>query len=366
MAADVRLSHISMHEESGKTTFTAVLSEPVAFSASTQTNPNRVTIDLNASSSFVDDIHVAATGLIADYHLEQGAAGHLRIVLDTKVPAVIHWSTIQASGKGRSSRLTIDLAAAEDPVPNPETASTTPAPEAKVETRPKFTIAIDPGHGGMDPGASSRGHVREKDVVLAFGLALKSALEKVGDFSVIMTRHDDTFIALQDRPKIAHDAKADLLIAIHADTLDDTSVRGTTIYTVSDKASDAEAEALAAKENRADILSGMDLGKQKAEVANVLINLAQRESKSQALMFAKQAVNDIRPVTELTGKPMRSAAFVVLKAPDVPSVLVELGYLSNKADETMLTSPKWRDEMAAALTQAIEQHFRPVATASKQ
>ena len=211
--------------------------------------------------------------------------------------------------------------------------------------------------------------MREKDVVLAFGLALREALGGTGRFNVVMTRDDDEFVSLDDRVRLARDAKADLLIALHADTVGpllNSNVRGTTIYTVSNNASDAEAEALAQKENRADIISGMDLGKQKAEVANVLINLAQRESKSQALMFAKQAVNAIRPVTELTGKPMRSAAFVVLKAPDVPSVLIELGYLSNKADEGMLTSPKWRDEMATALTHAIEQHFALNVTASKQ
>ena len=268
------------------------------------------------------------------------------------------------------TRLTNDLAGVVvDPVPNPETASVNEASPAPVVAKPKFTIAIDPGHGGIDPGASSVDHVREKDVVLAFGLALKAALDRTDHYNVVMTRDGDKFIGLEDRVKVARDAKADLLIAVHADTVGPllhSDVRGTTIYTVSDKASDAEAEALAQKENRADIISGMDLGKQKAEVASVLINLAQRESKSQALMFAKQAVKDIRPVTELTGKPMRSAAFVVLKSPDVPSVLVELGYLSNKADVGMLTSRKWRDEMALAMTKAIDQHFAPLATASKQ
>ena len=260
----------------------------------------------------------------------------------------------------------IHTAVAADLDANPETGSIAPVATDAELPKPKFTIAIDPGHGGADPGASSADHVREKDVVLAFGLALKKKLEMTGHYAVVMTRDDDTFIPLPDRAKMAREIKADLFIAIHADKLDDPSVRGTTIYTVSDKASDAVAEALAQKENRADVISGMDLGNQKADVANMLINLAQRESKSQAVMFAKQAVNEIRPVTELTSKPVRSAAFVVLKAPDVPSVLVELGYLSNSVDKTMLLSPKWRGDMADALTRAVEQHFAPVATASKQ
>ena len=247
-----------------------------------------------------------------------------------------------------------------------QTGSIAPIATDAEPAKPKFTIAIDPGHGGADPGASSLDHVREKDVVLAFGLVLKKKLEMTGHYAVVMTRDDDTFVPLQDRAKMAREIKADLFIAIHADKLDDTAVRGTTIYTVSDKASDAEAEALAQKENRADIISGMDLGNQKHDVANMLINLAQRESKSQAVMFAKQAVNEIRPVTELTSKPMRSAAFVVLKAPDVPSVLVELGYLSNVADKGRLLSTKWREAMADALTRAVELHFAPVATAAKQ
>ncbi len=260
----------------------------------------------------------------------------------------------------------IHVAYADDLDANPQTDSIAPVAGLAQTAKPKFTIVIDPGHGGADPGASSADHVREKDIVLAFGLTLKAKLEKTGHYIVVMTRDDDTFVPLQNRAQIAHEIKADLLIAIHADILDDALVRGTTIYTVSDKASDAEAEALAQKENRGDIISGMNLGDQNAEVTSMLINLAQRESKSQAVMFAKRAVNEIRPVTELTGKPLRSAAFVVLKAPDVPSVLVELGYLSNRQDRAMLLSLKWRGEMAEALTHAAEQHFVPVATASKQ
>ena len=369
-AGQVRLSDVTFHEEEGRTVFTAALSEPVAFSAATEASPNRVIIEVNGPATAADEVHVPPVGLVSDYHMEQGSDGHLRIVLDTKAPAVIHWSTIQTASKKGLPRLTVDLAEATvDPVPNIQTDSVSDAPPVPLAAKPKFTIAIDPGHGGIDPGASSAGHVREKDVVLAFGLALRDTLQATGQYNVLITRDTDKFVSLEDRVKFARDAKADLFIALHADTVGpllNSNVRGATIYTVSDIASDAEAEALAQKENRADIISGMDLGKQKTEVANVLINLAQRESKSQAVMFAKQVVNNIRPVTELTGKPMRAAAFVVLKAPDVPSVLVELGYLSNKADEGMLTSPKWRAEMATAFTHAIAQHFAPITTASKQ
>ena len=238
-----------------------------------------------------------------------------------------------------------------------QTGSITPA--SPPPAAHKMVIALDPGHGGMDPGASSRDGMREKEVVLAFARTLKEALLRTGHYDVVMTRDDDHFLKLEDRVKFARDHMADLFIAIHADTLEDVSVRGTTLYTVSDKASDAVAEALAQKENRADIIAGMDLGKQKENVANALINLAQRESKSQAMLFARKAVAEIKPVTELTSQPIRSAAFVVLKAPDVPSILMELGYLSNKSDRAMLASADWRKGMAQAMARAIDTYFAP-------
>jgi N-acetylmuramoyl-L-alanine amidase len=242
-----------------------------------------------------------------------------------------------------------------------QTGSITPA--AQPPAPHKMVIALDPGHGGMDPGASSHDGMKEKEIVLAFALSLKQALLATGRYDVVMTRDDDHFLKLEDRAKIAHDHKADLFIAIHADTLDDASVRGTTLYTVSDKASDAVADALAQKENRADIIAGLDLGKQREEVANALIALTQRESKSQSTIFARKAVAEIKPVTQLTSQPIRSAAFVVLKAPDVPSILMELGYLSNKQDRAMLASEDWRKGMAQAMACAVDHYFEPTLSA---
>jgi len=242
-----------------------------------------------------------------------------------------------------------------------QTGSITPA--AQPPAPHKMVIALDPGHGGMDPGASSHDGMKEKEIVLAFALSLKQALLATGRYDVVMTRDDDHFLKLEDRAKIAHDHKADLFIAVHADTLDDASVRGTTLYTVSDKASDAVADALAQKENRADIIAGLDLGKQREEVANALIALTQRESKIQSTIFARKAVAEIKPVTQLTSQPIRSAAFVVLKAPDVPSILMELGYLSNKQDRAMLASEDWRKGMAQAMARAVDHYFEPTLSA---
>ena len=197
---------------------------------------------------------------------------------------------------------------------------------------------IDPGHGGIDPGAIGLRKTREKDVVLAYGLALRKVLEASGNIDVLMTREDDRFLTLKERVRIARENEADLFIAIHADTVRGPEARGATIYTLSEKASDAEAEALAHKENRADTIAGIHFETESEEVTDILIDLVQRESKTHALVFAKKAVAEMKPVTTFTGKPMRSAGFMVLKAPDVPSVLVELGYLSSRHDEQQLTS----------------------------
>ena len=228
----------------------------------------------------------------------------------------------------------------------------------------KHVIVIDPGHGGNDPGATAQSGTKEKDVVLAFAYALRQTLLASGRYEVLLTRESDKYVRLDDRVKYARVHGAELFIAVHADVLDDKGVRGTTVYTVSDKASDVEAEALAQKENSVDNIGGMNLSKQKQNVASALMSLAAKESKSEALGFAQKTVQAIEPVTELPSNPLRSAAFFVLKAPDIPSVLIELGYLSNTSDESLLASAKWRTEMAVAMAKAVDSHFGNTTTAS--
>ncbi|MEO9167551.1 MAG: N-acetylmuramoyl-L-alanine amidase [Aestuariivirga sp.] len=245
-----------------------------------------------------------------------------------------------------------------DPVDTLNTYALSPAPPMPLlDPSPKHVVVIDPGHGGIDPGAVSRDGTKEKDVVLAYAKTLKLYLEGSGKYEVLLTRSTDKFIKLDDRVAYAREHKAELFIAVHADMLDNRTVRGTTVYTVSDKASDFEADALAKKENGADKIAGLNLSKQKQDVANALVTLAQRESQSEALLFAQKTVHEVTPFTELSGSPLRSAAFVVLKAPDVPSVLVELGYLSNTADETRLKSAQWRKDMAGAMSKAVDGYF---------
>ncbi len=240
-----------------------------------------------------------------------------------------------------------------------------PAVAKPVRADGKKVIVIDPGHGGIDPGALSPSKTLEKDVVLAFSKELKEIMDADGRFHVVLTRDDDRFISLKDRVAFARKQGADLFIAIHADTLRGQTATGTTIYTLSDKASDAESEELAQRENRADALAGLDLGSQSEDVAGMLIDLAQRDSRNQASMFSKKALASFRSVTKMTGKPIRSAGFIVLKAPDVPSILIELGFLSNPKDEERLKSSAWRKSVARALSSAIGNHFGPAVAANQ-
>lgn len=221
----------------------------------------------------------------------------------------------------------------------------------------KKVVVIDPGHGGIDPGALSPGKTLEKDVVLAFAKALKNQIDADGRHVAVLTRDGDTFVSLKDRVAFARKQGADLFIAVHADTLRGKTATGTTIYTLSEKASDDEAEELASRENRADAIAGIDLGNQSEDVAGILIDLAQRDSRNQASMFSRATLRRFKEVTKMTGKPIRSAGFTVLKAPDVPSVLIELGFLSNPKDEERLTSEAWRKTLAKALAAAVDSQF---------
>lgn len=372
--------------DENRTRFVADLTAPVGFNAYTLADPYRVVIDLpEAVFELPRGTGPDGLGLIREYRFGPVAPGRGRIVLDTEGPVQVERSFLREAEAGQPARLVVDLvrtspeefaarlkadapaaeaaiaaaAATALPRPRPGSEGAQASNGEPVRTRPdgRKLVVIDPGHGGIDPGAIGVGKTKEKDVVLAYGLALKEVLEATGIVDVMMTRSDDRFLTLKERVRIARENQADLFIAIHADTVRGPEARGATIYTLSEKASDAEAEALAHKENRADIIAGVHLENESEEVTDILIDLVQRESQTHALVFAKKAVAEMKPVTAFTGKPMRSAGFVVLKAPDVPSVLVELGYLSSRHDEQQLTSPEWRKSVARAMARAIETYF---------
>ena len=377
-----------------RTRFVADLTRSVSYTVYVLPDPYRVVIDMpGVIFGLPPGIGQKTRGLITEYRYGQVEPGRSRIVMDTAGPVLIEKSFIVAPQAGQPARIVVDLVPAtaeaflrayqkEEPVNQQavaaageveETPLALPAPQVAEQPFAAKTadhrngrklIVIDPGHGGIDPGAIGVNKTKEKDVVLAFALSLRDLLLQGGRYDVVLTRSSDNFVSLRNRVRTARQNSADLFIAVHADTVRGQEARGATIYTLSEKASDAEAEALAQKENRADIIGGLDLGDESEEVTGILIDLVQRESKSRSIFFARKAVKEMQPVTAFTGKPLRSAGFVVLKAPDVPSVLIELGYLTSRHDEAQLSAGQWRTKVAGAMARAIDTYFATEVAAS--
>jgi N-acetylmuramoyl-L-alanine amidase len=231
-----------------------------------------------------------------------------------------------------------------------------PAPIPKPDD-PRRVVVIDPGHGGVDPGAISLGGAYEKSITLAIAQEAERQLTATGRYKVQLTRTDDSFIRLRDRVAIARQAGADLFISIHADTINNRAIGGMSIYTLSETASDHEAEALATKENKADIIAGVDLRDETPQVSTILIDLAQRETKNLSAKLARAMIDEMGHDRRLLPKPHRFAGFAVLTAPDMPSILIELGYLSNQADERELMDPGYRLRLGRDIQRAIDRFF---------
>ncbi len=218
-------------------------------------------------------------------------------------------------------------------------------------------IVIDPGHGGKDPGAIGYRRHREKDLVLAFARTLAAKLRATGRYRVLMTRGGDTFLTLRERVRIARRHDAALFISVHADKFRTRSAHGAAIYTLSEKASDEEAAELARKENAADVIDGVDLGADSEEIRGILIDLTMRETKNHSIWLARNLASQLRRVTKVRPRPVRSADFRVLRNPEVPAVLVELGYVSNVKDVRNMLSPRWRKRTAGAMVAAVNRYF---------
>ena len=250
---------------------------------------------------------------------------------------------------------------AASPQPASQVASPSP-PAAKADGIAKArdgvpVIVIDPGHGGVDPGAIGVSGIYEKHITLAMAREMKAALEKGGRYRVHLTRDRDVFIRLRDRVAMARQLGADLFISLHADAVQNPQIRGLSVYTLSQNASDSEAQALAEKENKADLIAGVDLSHETPDVAGILIDLAQRETMNRSAGFATELVDEVGQEMDLLGNTHRFAGFAVLKAPDVPAVLVEMGYLSNEFEEKQLRQPQYRGRLAKAAARAIERYF---------
>jgi N-acetylmuramoyl-L-alanine amidase len=223
----------------------------------------------------------------------------------------------------------------------------------------RFTIVIDPGHGGIDGGAVGKLGTKEKEIVMTFSEILEKELESIGPFDVLKTRNDDVFLSLRDRLEFNRRAKADLFISVHADSLRQKFVRGSTIYTLSKKASDRLSERLAESENSVDLVAGLVVEEPNEALTDILIDLTTRETKRFSKQFSRILVANLGEEVKLIKNPLRSAAFGVLKAPDVPGVLLELGYLSNEEDEKLMRSIEWKTRAAKAVAQSVTEFFEP-------
>jgi N-acetylmuramoyl-L-alanine amidase len=233
-------------------------------------------------------------------------------------------------------------------------------PRAKANPKP-YLVVLDPGHGGIDPGAIGHSGVYEKDVALAAAREVARQLEATRRYRVRLTRKDDEFIPLPERVARARAAGGDLFLSIHADALPNAGMRGASVYTLSEQASDKEAAALAARENKADLIAGIDLSHHEPVVSEILIDLARRQTNNLSIRLARELVTELGHEVRLLNNSHRSAGFVVLKAPDIPSALVEMGCLSNRTEEQLLQRPSYQHKLATGLVRSINDYFDQVA-----
>ncbi len=360
--------------DSERTRLVVDLNDSVEMDVFVLAEPPRVVIDLPAVEfTFPDETGKTGRGLISAFRYGSFLPGRARIVIDVAGPVAVDKAFVLPAIEGQPARMVLDLvktdrtsflAAQADSLERMRIRDAHFARKGDRGERPKETgdsklplVVIDPGHGGIDGGATGKNGTMEKAVVLEFAKVLKAKLADTGRFRVLLTREDDVFVSLADRVKTAREAGAKLFVSIHADSLTNRKFRGATVYTLSEKASDAVAHALAEKENRSDTLAGLVWPKVTNEVNDILAELTQRETNTFSTVFARSLVGEFRSAIKLVKNPHRSAGFLVLRAPDVPSILIELGYLSNVHDETMLTSEDWRERTANAVIEAIRSFF---------
>ncbi|NQW10208.1 MAG: N-acetylmuramoyl-L-alanine amidase [Alphaproteobacteria bacterium] len=375
---DGRVFNIRVGQHPDKTRVVLDLSRDIDFFVFLLPDPYRIVVDLpelafelpaNARSRPVGRISGWRHGLF-----EQGTS---RLVIDATEPMTVKAAFVLPPSGTQGHRLVLDLVDTDRPrfisasnqsvkkrvalrAPRLQEPPAASPPERTAGDRK--VVVIDPGHGGVDPGALGPNQY-EKAIVLATAKALKRELEKTGRYTVVMTRDRDIFVRLRERVAIARGSNADLFVSLHADTIDDRSLRGLSVYTLSETASDTEAELLATHANKSDIIAGMDFSNEPPEVTNILIDLAQRRTKNLSVRLAGYVVDEMERETKLLGRAHRFAGFAVLKAPDVPSILIELGFLSNKTDARTLSDPKHQARIAWGIARSIDRYFQGVQSA---
>jgi len=351
------------------------LSRKIDMRAFTLADPYRVVIDIpQVNFQLPPKTGEHGRGLIKAFRYGLVMQGGSRIVIDVTGPVRVAKAFVLDPIEGQPARMVVDLvpvdretflraAAIDNRLPRP---SEQPRPDrgagadaAMPSSDPRPMLVIDPGHGGIDNGTRAKSGELEKDLALQFAITLRDKLERSGKYRVAMTRSDDTFIELAERVRFARLRQAQLFISVHCDALarGEGEAEGATVYTLSEQASDAEAQRLADAENRADVIAGVNLAAEPNDIADILIDLAQRETKTFSSQFARQVVSDLRGAAHMHKHPLKSAGFRVLKAPDVPSVLIELGYVSTPGDLKELVSDGWRSRAGEAILHAVNTFF---------
>jgi N-acetylmuramoyl-L-alanine amidase len=364
VATDARLGG-----DDSQTRLVVDLSRKIDLHVFSLADPYRVVIDIpQVTFRLPPKAGETGRGLIKAFRFGLVMPGGSRIVIDLVKPARVDKAFVVDPADGAPARLVLELAATEREnflrkiALDQRFAHTQPPPSREQQpssgdARP--LVVLDPGHGGIDTGTKGPNGQTEKDIVLDFAKRLEEKIETAGKYRVLLTRSEDSFVPLAERVRFAREAGAALFISIHADSLPhrEGDAQGATVYTLSETATDPAAARLAEQENRADVIAGVDLKDQPDDVAGILIDLAQRETKTFSVQFASKLVGIMKRTTRLHKEPIKSAGFRVLRAPDVPSVLVELGYVSNKDDLQSLSSDSWRDHTADSIASAIDGYF---------
>jgi N-acetylmuramoyl-L-alanine amidase len=352
------------------------LSAPTEFAIASLAEPNRIAIDVKASGlKFAAPADVAGEGVVSGYSVEMAEGGRARTLLTLGLPAQVQQAYVLEAVADQPARLVVDLIldtpenfaarvatdlamamAKAGEVAAPNSIVSEPEPEPEIPgIRP--LIVIDPGHGGVDNGATAPNGVHEKNIVLAFAVALQRALVETGRFDVALTRADDSFLRLEERVALARQNKADLFISIHADSFQQQEISGASVYTRDERATDVLDKVLADGENEVDVIAGFAVPQMQPAVVEILVDLMRRQMRRQSFIAAQSIVRELKPSIALRPFPVRQADFFVLQAPDVPSLLLELGFLSNASDIANLQESGWRDKTIGALARGITAYF---------
>ena len=371
LGAEPVVTAVRIGDHGAMTRFVIEADEKLEFRIFTLASPYRVVIDLpEVAWRLLPGAGGTGRGLIEGFRFGLFAPGKSRVVLDMRAPVGIKRSFMLDPADGHGYRVVLDLTKVSRKTYMEQVkvvkrsrdvaALAMRAPKgARPEKRRagKRVIVIDPGHGGVDPGTTGYRGTREKNITLAVARAVKARLEAKGRYHVVLTRERDIFLRLRSRVETARSAAADLFVSLHADALKNRKVRGAAVYTLSEVSSDKEAAELAAKENKADVIAGVDLTHENPVVANILIDLAQRETMNYSARFATLLVTQLRRTGKTLRNAHRFAGFAVLKAPDIPSVLIEMGYLSNPKEERLLRQPAYQRKLADAIARAMDGYF---------